>query len=124
MPILVDKNTKVICQGITGNAGTFHTETPIAYGTKMVGGVTPSKGGHTWQGKADGCDVSLPIFNSVAEAKERTGADATVIYVPPKFAAAAIEEAIDAEMPLVVTITEGIPVLDMVRAKARLQRSK
>ena len=123
MSILVDKNTRVICQGLTGNAGTFHTEAAIAYGTRMVGGVTPGKGGQTWRGKVDGRDASLPIFDSVAEAKERTGADATVIYVPPKFAATAIEEAIDAEIPLIVTITEGIPVLDMVRVKARLEKS-
>jgi succinyl-CoA synthetase alpha subunit len=124
MSILVDRNTKVICQGLTGRNGTFHTETAIAYGTRMVGGVTPGKGGQMWQGKADGRDVSLPVFESVAEAQEKTGADATVIYVPPKFAAAAIEEAIDAEIPLIVTITEGIPVQDMIRVKAKLGRSR
>ncbi len=125
MSILVDKNTKVITQGMTGATGTFHTEQGIAYGTQMVGGVTPGKGGTKWQGTLpNGEKVERPMFNSVAEAKEKTGANATVIYVPPKFCAAAIEEAIDAEIPLIVTITEGVPVLDMVRVKAKLSKSK
>ena len=116
MSILVSASTRVICQGFTGKNGTFHSEAAIAYGTRMTGGVSPGKGGQTHLG--------LPVFNSVAEAKERAGADATVIYVPPPGAAAAIEEAIDAEIPLIVCITEGIPVLDMVRVKARLEKSK
>jgi succinyl-CoA synthetase alpha subunit len=116
MSILVNANTKVITQGMTGNTGTFHTEQALAYGTKMVGGVTPGKGGTT--------HIGLPVFNSVAEAVEKTGADASVIYVPPKFAAASILEAIEAEVPLIVAITEGIPVLDMVKVKAALQGSK
>jgi succinyl-CoA synthetase alpha subunit len=116
MSILVNANTKVITQGMTGNTGTFHTEQALAYGTKMVGGVTPGKGGST--------HIGLPVFNSVAEAVERTGADASVIYVPPKFAAASILEAIDAEVPLIVAITEGIPVLDMVKVKRALEGSK
>jgi succinyl-CoA synthetase alpha subunit len=116
MSILVDKNTKVICQGFTGRNGTFHSEAAIAYGTKMVGGVSPGKGG--------GAHLNLPVFDTVAEAKAKVGADASVIYVPPAGAAAAIEEAIDAEVPLIVTITEGIPVLDMVGVKAKLDRSK
>jgi succinyl-CoA synthetase alpha subunit len=125
MSILVDKNTKVIVQGLTGKTGTFHTEQALAYfGTKMVAGTHPKKGGELWTGKVGGKDVQLPIYASVAEAKERTGASASVIYVPPAGAAAAIEEAIDAEVPLIVCITEGIPVLDMVRVKARLERSK
>jgi succinyl-CoA synthetase alpha subunit len=116
MSILVDKNTKVICQGLTGSQGTFHSEQAIAYGTKMVGGVTPGKGGQT--------HIGLPVFNTVAEAVARTGADASVIYVPPPFAADSILEAIDAEVPLIVCITEGIPVLDMVRVKRALEGSK
>ena len=122
MSILVDKNTKVICQGLTGSTGTFHTEQAIAYGTKMTAGVTPGKGGETWESSLDG--AKLPVFDSVAEARDKVGADASVIYVPPKFAAAAIIEAIDAEIPLIITITEGIPVLDMVKVHARLQNSK
>ncbi len=116
MSILVGKKTRVICQGITGNNGTFHTEQAIAYGTQMVAGVTPGKGGTK--------HIGLPVFDTVAEAREKTGADATVIYVPPAFAADAILEAIDAEIPLAVCITEGIPVLDMVKVKRALQGSK
>jgi succinyl-CoA synthetase alpha subunit len=115
MSILIDKNTRVICQGITGSHGTFHTGQAIEYGTKMVGGVTPGKGGMEHLG--------LPVFNTVAEAKEKTGAAASVIYVPPAYAAAAILEAVEAEMPLIVCITEGIPVLDMVKVKRRLEDS-
>jgi succinyl-CoA synthetase alpha subunit len=120
MAILVDANTKVICQGITGSQGTFHTQQAKLYGTKVVGGVTPGKGGTT-HSEADLADV--PIFDTVAEAREKTGADATSIYVPPPFAADAILEAIDAEFPLVVCITEGIPVMDMVRVKRALTGS-
>ena len=116
MPILVDKNTKVICQGFTGKNGTFHSEQAIAYGTKMVGGVAPGKGGSTHLG--------LPVFDTVAEAKEKTGCDASVIYVPPAGAADAISELIDAEIPLIVCITEGIPVADMVKVKRSLSGSK
>nr|WP_294508274.1 succinate--CoA ligase subunit alpha [uncultured Rhodopila sp.] len=116
MSILVDANTKVICQGFTGAQGTYHSEQAIAYGTKMVGGVTPGKGGTKHLG--------LPVFDSVWDAREQTGADATVIYVPPPFAADAILEAIDAEIPLIVCITEGIPVLDMVKVKRALDGSK
>ncbi|WP_412507981.1 succinate--CoA ligase subunit alpha [Roseovarius sp. SYSU LYC5161] len=115
MAVLVDENTKVICQGLTGSQGTFHTEQAIAYGTKMVGGVTPGKGGTT--------HLDLPVYNSVHEAMDRSGANASVIYVPPPFAADSILEAIDADMPLIVCITEGIPVLDMMRVKRALEGS-
>lgn len=124
MSILVNKDTRIIVQGLTGKTGTFHTEQALAYyGTKMVGGVHPKKGGETWSSGVEGA-ASLPIFASVAEAKEATKADASVIYVPPSGAGAAIIEAIDAEIPLIVCITEGIPVLDMVQVKARLEGSK
>jgi succinyl-CoA synthetase alpha subunit len=116
MSILVDKNTKVICQGFTGNQGTFHSEQAIAYGTKMVGGTSPGKGGTTHLG--------LPVFDTVRQAKEATGCDASAIYVPPPYAADAILEAIDAEIGLIVCITEGIPVLDMVKVKRVLMDSK
>jgi succinyl-CoA synthetase alpha subunit len=116
MAVLVDKNTKVICQGFTGAQGTFHSEQAIAYGTKMVGGVTPGKGGTK--------HLDLPVFDTVGEAVAATGANASVIYVPPPFAADAILEAIAAEVPLIVCITEGIPVLDMVKVKRVLQGSK
>ncbi len=116
MSILVDKNTKVITQGMTGETGTFHTQQALDYGTQMVAGVTPGKGGTTHLG--------LPVYNTVAEAVSQTGATASVIYVPPPFAADSILEAIDAEVPLIVTITEGIPVLDMVKVKRALSGSK
>ena len=116
MAVLIDENTRVICQGLTGSQGTFHTEQAIAYGTKMVGGVTPGKGGQT--------HLDLPVYNSVHEAMHATEANASVIYVPPPFAADSILEAIDAEMPLIVCITEGIPVLDMMRVKRALEGSK
>src|SRR5215208_3461531 len=116
MGILIDKNTKVVCQGFTGRNGTFHSEQAIAYGTKMVGGTSPGKGGTTHLG--------LPVFDTVAEAKQQTGCDASVIYVPPAGAADAICEAIQAEIPLIICITEGIPVLDMVKVKRALSDSK
>ena len=116
MPILIDKHTKVICQGFTGKNGTFHSEQAIAYGTQMVGGVSPGKGG--------AFHLGLPVFNSVAQAREETGADASVVYVPPPGAADAILEAVDAEVPLIVCITEGIPVADMVKVKRALSGSK
>ncbi|MDZ4841537.1 MAG: succinate--CoA ligase subunit alpha [Hyphomicrobium aestuarii] len=121
MAILVDANTKVICQGLTGAQGTFHTKSAKAYGTKCVGGVTPGKGGskHPDPELAD-----VPLFNTVAQARAATGADASAIYVPPPFAADAIMEAIDAEVPLIICITEGIPVIDMIRVKRALQGSK
>src|SRR5258708_7758984 len=116
MSILINKSTRVICQGITGAQGTFHSEQAIAYGTKMVGGVTPGKGGIT--------HIGLPVFNTVGEAVRETGAEASVIYVPPPFAADSILEAIDAEVPLIICITEGIPVADMVKVKRALSGSK
>ncbi len=116
MAILIDRTTRVICQGLTGSQGTFHSEQALAYGTRLVAGVTPGKGGQT--------HIGLPIFDTVHEAREHTGADASVIYVPPAFAADAIAEAIDAEIELIVCITEGVPVLDMVRIKRALDGSK
>lgn len=116
MSILINKNTKVICQGFTGREGTYHSEQAVAYGTQMVGGVTPGKGGTT--------HINLPVFDTVQDARKKTGANASVIYVPPKFAADAILEAIDAELELVICITEGIPVLDMVKVKRALSGSK
>ncbi|MET1413202.1 succinate--CoA ligase subunit alpha [Roseibium sp. HPY-6] len=122
MSILVNQDTKIIVQGLTGKTGTFHTEQALEYyGTKMVAGVHPKKGGETW-GSVEGA-AELPIFASVGEAKEATGADASVIYVPPAGAGAAIIEAIDAEVPFIVCITEGIPVADMVKVKAKLDKS-
>ena len=116
MSILVNKNTKVICQGFTGSHGTFHSEQALKYGTQLVGGVTPKKGGQTHLG--------LPVFNTVEEAKEKTDATATMIYVPPKFAASAIIEAINASIDLIVCITEGIPVIDMIKVKETIEKSK
>lgn len=116
MSILVNKNTRVICQGFTGQQGTFHSEQAVAYGTKMVGGVTPNKGGTT--------HLDLPVFNTVLDARKATDCNASVIYVPPPFAADAILEAIDAEIPLIICITEGIPVQDMMRVKNVLKNSK
>jgi succinyl-CoA synthetase alpha subunit len=116
MSILIGKETRVICQGITGSQGTFHTEQAIAYGTKMVGGVTPGKGGSK--------HLDLPVFDTVGQAIRETGADASVIYVPPPFAADSILEAIDAEVPLIICITEGIPVTDMIQVKRALSGSK
>jgi succinyl-CoA synthetase alpha subunit len=116
MAVLVNKDTKVICQGFTGSQGTFHSQQAVAYGTKMVGGVTPGKGGTQ--------HLELPVFDTVQEAKDKTGANASVIYVPPPFAADAILEVVAAEIPLVVCITEGIPVLDMVKVKRALQGTK
>jgi succinyl-CoA synthetase alpha subunit len=116
MAILIDRTTKVLCQGFTGKNGTFHSEQAIAYGTRMVGGVSPGKGGAR--------HLNLPVFDTVKEAREKTGADASVIYVPPAGAADAICEAIDAEVPLIVCITEGVPVIDMVRVKRSLSGSK
>src|SRR5215203_932763 len=116
MSVLIDKNTKVICQGFTGKNGTFHSEAAVAYGTKMVGGTSPGKGGSTHLG--------LPVFDTVAEARDKTGADASVIYVPPPGAADAICEAIEAQVPLIICITEGIPVVDMVKVKRALCGSK
>ena len=116
MSVLINKNTRVICQGFTGSHGTFHSEQAIAYGTNLVGGVTPKKGGQVHLGK--------PVFNTVKEALEKTQANATMIYVPAKFAASAIIEAIENEIPLIVCITEGIPVLDMIKVKEKLKKSK
>ena len=115
MSVLVNKSTKVICQGFTGTHGTFHSEQALKYGTKLVGGVTPKKGGQK--------HLNLPVFNTVEEAKKITGATATMIYVPPKFAAAAIIEAIDSSIELIVCITEGIPIIDMIKVKQSLKNS-
>ena len=116
MAVIVNKNTKVICQGFTGSQGTFHSEQAIKYGTNMVGGVTPNKGGTS--------HLNLPVFDSVSEAREKTGADASVIYVPPAYAANAIIEAMESEIELIVCITEGIPVIDMMKVKDKLSNSK
>ena len=116
MSIIVNKDTKVICQGFTGSQGTFHSEQAIKYGTQLVGGVTPKKGGTSHLG--------LPVFDTVSEAKEKTDANASVIYVPPPFAAAAIVEAIESQIELIICITEGIPVIDMMNVKDRLKSSK
>ena len=116
MSVLINKNTKVICQGFTGQHGTFHSEQALKYGTQLVGGVTPKKGGQE--------HLSLPVFNNVQEAKDKTSANATMIYVPPKFAGAAIIESIEAKMELIVCITEGIPVIDMLKVKQVLKKSK
>ena len=116
MSILVNKETKVICQGFTGSHGTFHSEQAIKYGTNLVGGVTPKKGGQEHLGR--------PVFNTVKEAKDKTGANASMIYVPAKFAAAAIIEALDASIELIVCITEGIPILDMLKVKQKLSKSR
>ena len=116
MSVLVDKNTRVICQGFTGTHGTFHSEQTIKYGTQLVGGVTPKKGGQK--------HLNLPVFNTVEEAKKNTNADATMIYVPPKFAASAIIEAIDSKIELIVCITEGIPIIDMIKVKQELAKGK
>lgn len=125
MSVLVNKDTKVLVQGLTGKTGTFHTEQALAYhGTQMVGGIHPKKGGTTWTGNVDGGSRELPIFASVAEGKEKTGANASVIYVPPAGAGAAILEAIEAEIELICCITEGIPVMDMVKVKSALVKSK
>jgi len=125
MSILIDKNTKILVQGLTGKTGTFHTEQALAYhGTKMVGGIHPKKGGSTWTCEnGDASGTELPIFATVAEGKKETGADASVVYVPPAGAGAAIIEAIEAEIPLIICITEGIPVSDMVKVKAILRQS-
>ncbi len=116
MSILVNKSTKVICQGFTGKHGTFHSEQALKYGTQLVGGVTPKKGGSK--------HLNLPVFNTVAEARDKTGANATMIYVPPKFAADAIMEAINSKIELIVCITEGIPIIDMIKVKQALKKSK
>ena len=116
MSVLINKNTKVICQGFTGTHGTFHSKQAIKYGTQLVGGVTPKKGGQK--------HLNLPVFNTVKEAKDKTSANATMIYVPPKFAADAIIEAINARIELIVCITEGIPIIDMLKVKKELKKSK